>query len=180
MITWMVSLVASTAWAAAPAPELVAVTPITMPGPERPVMLPTRESWSEGWLVTVRVDPATRVHTQGLAPQWWIGDQPVYSWGSDPVGGCAVFLVEGPVDLSTAPMFLGPAELAERVDLATARRRLQDAERAGAVRWTPAELAAHTAPRVTLARAGAISHLMDVEQAKCMGTPPPPEPVILR
>ncbi len=157
-------------------PTILAVLPFTLAEPEPAGMLSFRPSFDAGALLVLRVDPATRVPSQGPVPQWWVGDQPARSWGFDPKGGCAVFLVEGSVDLASAPVFVGPAELPERLDAATAARRLADAKARGARPLPAAAVAAATEPVRRLAGAGDLNPLADERMAACTGSPPPAPP----
>jgi hypothetical protein len=164
----------------AAAPVVLSVTPVTLAQPEPPAMIPARPTWTEGTLLALRVDPETRIPSQGPMRHWWVGDQPVRGWGFDPVGGCAVFLVEGPVDLLAAPVFLGPAELPERLDGSTTAARLRDAVSAGALPLPRAEIVAHTRPALALPHAGALNPLAEALMAECTGGAPPPPTVPLR
>ena len=100
-----------------------AIVPFTLRDREPAGMVSWRPSFGEGALLAVRVEPATRVPGQGPVPSYWLGDQPLRDWGFDAAQGCAVFLVEGPVDLATAPWFLGPPELPERLRAALEARK---------------------------------------------------------
>lgn len=153
-----------------------AIVPFTLRDGEPAGMVPWRPSFDEGALIAVRVDPATRVPGQGPLPSYWLGDQPLRDWGFDPAKGCAVFLVEGPVDLATAPWFLGPPELPERLTPALVAARVRDAVAAGARPLDPGAVAAARRPAVALPHAGALNALADAEQAACTGAPPPKVP----
>jgi hypothetical protein len=148
--------------------DVLAVQHVVLDAPERAGMLPERPEWREGWFVTVRVSPERASLGQGLAPLLWIGDQPVSRFNADPVGGCLVVLVEGPVDLATAPVFFGPAELAERVQPAQAAERVAAAVAAGATPFAKARLAAVTLPEVRLPHGGALPAAAQARVAACM------------
>lgn len=72
--------------------------------------------YTEGTIVELLVDPAMVVPAQTLVPVLYVGDRPARPLNWDPVGGCLVALVTGPVDLATTPVFFGSTELPERVD----------------------------------------------------------------
>lgn len=160
--------------------QLLAVVPFTLGSPEPTAVQPWREPFTEGSLLVLRVDPATRVPTQGLARTWWVGDQPVRTFGFDPAGGCLVAVVEGPVDWATTPVFLGPPELPERVDRTLSRQRLAEAVAGGARPLPPADVAALTRKAAAWADGGALHRAGELEMAACTGAPPPPAAVPLR
>lgn len=153
-------------------PAVLAITPVALQRPEAPSVLPWREPWTEGALLSVRVDPATLVRTALPSPAWWVGDQPVIALGADPVAGCAVFVVEGPVDWSAAPVFLGPAELTERLDAATAAARVREAVAAGAKPLPADAVTAATEATVRLPHSGGLRPLAEAHLAACRAATP--------
>jgi hypothetical protein len=73
---------------------------------------------SEGYVLELRVDPDALLPLQTGVPVLFVGTDIAQSTNWDHKGGCAVVLVPGPVDLSTAPVFFGSTELPERLDQA--------------------------------------------------------------
>ena len=84
---------------------------------------------SEGWLLSLWVDPAYQVPRQHGVPVLWIGDQIAgrTNWGSE----CTVVWVPGAHDLRSERIFYGSAVLPERVNPARQQEESAEAARKG-------------------------------------------------
>lgn len=76
-------------------------------------------SITTGWLVQLTVESWTMFPRQVGVPNVWVGDRIAgrTQWSRDTEGTfCAVVWVPGDVELTSAPVFFGTTELAERLD----------------------------------------------------------------
>jgi hypothetical protein len=92
----------------------------------------------DGWILQIRVDPQVLVPHQVGAQVLYAGPTPIAVVNADTAGGCAVGYVLGPYDPATTPVFVGSAQLPERVDAAAGAR---EAAAATATAHPPAVLA---------------------------------------
>jgi hypothetical protein len=119
--------------------------PFVLATPERYTMTAERPTFREGWLVQLRVaDPTRLVPLQADQAVPYAGTIPLAPFNADPVGGCLVAYVPGPVDLAKVPLFFGSSELPERVDAARGLLEREQAERRGVLPPAAPELAAAT------------------------------------
>jgi hypothetical protein len=138
-------LLFATALAASPEMTLEWARPFTLAVPERHTMSADKPVFQEGWLVQLRVaDPTLLVPRQAGQPVPYAGKVPLFPFNADPVGGCLVAYVPGPVDLAKVPLYFGSSELPERVDSTRGILEQTQAEHRGVLPPSPAELAAAT------------------------------------
>jgi hypothetical protein len=136
-------LASALAQAASPEMTLEWARPFTLAAPERYTMTAERPMFHEGWLVQLRVaDPARLVPLQVGQAVPYAGAVPLSAFNSDPVGGCLVAYLPGPVDLVGLPLFFGSSELPERVDAARGQQERALAEGRGVQPPSALELAA--------------------------------------
>jgi hypothetical protein len=79
---------------------------LATPEPD-PTAWPRGPTFTEGWLLEVRVEPGLLVPTDGAEPWFYVGETPALKLNWDWVGGCLVAIVPGRPDLASTPMLLG-------------------------------------------------------------------------
>ena len=101
--------------------------PFVLSAPEPdPTAYPRGPTFTEGWLVELRMDPALLIPSQIDEPWLYVGDTSAMKLNWDWVGGCLVAIVPARPDLSSSTFVMG-APPSSGSDTAT-RRSLARAE----------------------------------------------------
>ncbi len=79
--------------------------------------LPGSVPVTEGWIVELRVDPA-KARVSQIGPGLYAGQVAVWRTNWDHIGGCAVGIVPGALDLAKTPFYFGSNALPESADTA--------------------------------------------------------------
>ncbi len=110
-----------------PVDALVWARPFVLAAPEAdPTAYPRGPTFTEGWLVELRMDPALLVPSEIDEPWLYVGETPAMKLNWDWEGGCLVAIVPARPDLAAATFVMG-APPAAGSDMA-ARRSLARAE----------------------------------------------------
>jgi hypothetical protein len=101
--------------------------PFVLAAPEEdPTAYPRGPTFTEGWLVELRVDPLLLIPSQVNEPWLYVGETPAMKLNWDWEGGCLVAIVPARPDLATTTFVMGAPPSAGS-DAAT-RQRLARAE----------------------------------------------------
>jgi len=131
-MTAIVALLCGTALAhdtgrTGPVDALTWARPFVVAAPEQdPTAYPRGPTFTEGWLVELRMDPALLVPSEIDEPWLYVGETPAMKLNWDWEGGCLVAIVPARPDLATATFVMGAPPSAGS-DAAT-RRSLARAE----------------------------------------------------
>ena len=139
-----------------PVRDLLAARPFTVATPYRNTWSEERAMVTRGTLIVVEVDPALAVRRDTFEPVLFAGDTIVIRLNDGDQSGRIVGIVPGDVDLATAPIWIGPSDLPERMSAADVRAELARAAKAGVRAFPRTKLADVTRPAVTAPDLGAL------------------------
>lgn len=111
----MILMLSGIALAQTPVSTVVWARPFVLEQPEIYSMSAEKPTFTAGWLVQLTADPSMLAARQVGEPVLYVGEVPAFRFNWDPVGGCLVVFVPGPVDLASTEVFFGSTELPERV-----------------------------------------------------------------
>jgi hypothetical protein len=125
-----------------PADGVLALRAFTLDEPRPYPWMKGHAPLTRGLLIALEVDPALAVPRQVDEPVIYVGDVPAERLNVGWPSGRLLLLVPGEPDLGSVPVFFGPPELPERIDLEHAAADLAQARAVGLAPFADARIRA--------------------------------------